>query len=164
MDDGASLSAGSHNVIVDGGTLGEGFNLGDSVKYAPTITTESLSNGNVGTLYNATLAADGTKPITWNVSSGTLPNGIILGNEGIFTGSPPLEGEYTFTVSATNDFGSDSKEYTISVGQEVTIKPVLTAGTVNRTSDSSATVTFTSNMAGDVRYKVMERIQSPSLT
>ena len=39
LDSGASLNAGGHNVIVDGGTLGEGFNLGDSVKYAPTITT-----------------------------------------------------------------------------------------------------------------------------
>lgn len=38
---GASLSAGDHNVIVDGGTLDESLkeSLGDSVKYAPAITT-----------------------------------------------------------------------------------------------------------------------------
>ena len=41
LDDGANLSAGDHNVIVDGGTLDESLanSLGDSVKYAPTITT-----------------------------------------------------------------------------------------------------------------------------
>ena len=41
LDDGASLDAGNHNVIVDGGTLDENLanSLGDSVKYAPTITT-----------------------------------------------------------------------------------------------------------------------------
>ena len=54
LDDGASLSAGGHNVIVDGGTLDSTLatSLGDSVKYAPTITTTSpLSNGTVGTYY-----------------------------------------------------------------------------------------------------------------
>lgn len=40
LDDGASLNAGNHNVIVDGGTLEENLanSLGDSVKYAPAIT------------------------------------------------------------------------------------------------------------------------------
>ena len=40
LDDGANLSAGDHNVIVDGGTLDESLkeSLSDSVKYAPTIT------------------------------------------------------------------------------------------------------------------------------
>ena len=40
LDDGASLNAGNHNVIVDGGTLDENLanSLGDSVKYAPAIT------------------------------------------------------------------------------------------------------------------------------
>lgn len=40
LDDGANLSAGDHNVIVDGGTLDESLanSLGDRVKYAPAIT------------------------------------------------------------------------------------------------------------------------------
>ena len=36
LDSGASLDAGDYDVIVDGGTLGEGFNLGDSVIYKVT--------------------------------------------------------------------------------------------------------------------------------
>ena len=40
LDDGANLSAGDHNVIVDDGTLDESLanSLGDSAKYAPAIT------------------------------------------------------------------------------------------------------------------------------
>ena len=74
LDDGASLNAGNHNVIVDGGTLDENLanSLGDSVKYAPTITTTTLPNGTVGTAYNQTLIADGTAPITWSVTGDSL--------------------------------------------------------------------------------------------
>ena len=51
LDSGASLNAGGHNVIVDGGTLDESLktSLGDMVKYTPTITITNLPNGNVGT-------------------------------------------------------------------------------------------------------------------
>ena len=40
LDDGASLNAGNHNVIVDDGTLDENLanSLGDSAKYTPAIT------------------------------------------------------------------------------------------------------------------------------
>ena len=121
LDDGASLSAGSHNVIVDGGTLGEGFNLGDSVKYAPTITTTNLPNGTVGTSYNQTLAADGTTPITWSIESGgTLPAGLQLEN-GVITGTPTTAGTSTFTVKAENSYGSDSKKLSITINEPATI-------------------------------------------
>lgn len=51
LDSGATLNADSHNVIVDGGTVDDGIknSLGDSVKYALSITTTNLPNGNVGT-------------------------------------------------------------------------------------------------------------------
>lgn len=51
LDSGASLNAGGHNMIVDGGTLDENLktSLGDMVKYTPTITITNLPNGNVGT-------------------------------------------------------------------------------------------------------------------
>ena len=66
LDDGAGLNAGNHNVIVDDGTLDESLktSLGDSVKYTPAITTESLPDGIVGTSYNQTLAATGSDAIT----------------------------------------------------------------------------------------------------
>ena len=121
LDDGASLNAGNHNVIVDGGTLGEGFNLGDSVKYTPDIQTESLPNGTEGTSYSQTLMATGTTPITWSIESGgTLPAGLQLEN-GVITGTPTTAGTSTFTVKAENSYGSDSKKLSITINESATI-------------------------------------------
>lgn len=118
LDGGASLDAGNHNVIVDGGTLDENLanSLGDSVKYAPTITTASLPEGTVGTLYTAKLKADGTAPITWSVSDGSLPDGLNLNKEaGEISGTPSAEVTSTFTVTANSTYGSDSRELTLKI-------------------------------------------------
>ena len=117
IGDGASLDAGNHNVIVDGGTLDEKLkeSLGDKVKYAPAITTTSLSDGEVGTAYSQKLEATGDPTITWSVTSGLLPDGLNLSEDGKITGTPTIEGESTFTVTATNDSGSDSKDFTLKI-------------------------------------------------
>ena len=117
LDNGANLNANGHNVIVDGGTLDEGIknSLGDSVKYTPTITTTSLPGGTVGTAYSQTLAADGSAPIAWSVSGGSLPEGLTLSNDGTISGTPTAAGTYTFDVKAQNDYGSATGELTIEI-------------------------------------------------
>ena len=124
LDHGANLDANGHNVIVDGGTLDEGIknSLGDSVKYTPTITTASLSNGTVGIGYSTTLAAEGTAPITWSVTGGSLPEGLSLeANTGVISGTPTAEGGSAFIVEAANDYGFDSREFTLSIDKPVVI-------------------------------------------
>ena len=124
LDKGASLNANGHNVIVDGGTLDEGIknSLGDSVKYTPTITTASLSNGTAEAAYSTTLLAEGTAPITWSVTNGFLPEGLSLdAGTGVISGTPTAEGGSTFTVEAANDYGSDSREFTLSIDKPVVI-------------------------------------------
>ncbi len=124
LDNGANLDANGHNVIVDGGTLDEGIknSLGDSVKYTPTITTASLSNGTAEAAYSTTLLADGTAPITWSVTSGSLPEGLSLdASTGMISGTPTAEGGSTFTVTAANAYGSDSREFTLSIDKPVVI-------------------------------------------
>ena len=154
LDDGANLSAGDHNVIVDGGTLDENLanSLGDSVKYAPTITTTTLPNGTVGTAYNQTLIADGTAPIKWSVTDGSLPDGLNLNKDtGEIFGTPTTETTSTFTVTATNDVGSDSKEFTLTIGvapvYSITAEPLkLDFGTLTEGyTPASQTVTITNN-------------------
>ena len=154
LDDGASLNAGNHNVIVDGGTLDEKLanSLGDSVKYAPTITTTTLPNGTVGTAYNQTLIADGTAPVTWKVTGGDLPDGLSLNEStGEISGTPTAETTSTFTVTATNDAGSDSKEFTLTIGvapvYSITAEPLkLDFGTLTEGyTPASQTVTITNN-------------------
>ena len=124
LDNGASLDANGHNVIVDGGTLDEGIknSLGNSVKYTPTITTTSLPNGTAEAAYSTTLLAEGTAPITWSVTSGSLPEGLSLdASTGVISGTPTAEGGSTFTVEAANDYGSDSREFTLSIDKPVVI-------------------------------------------
>lgn len=149
LDNGASLNANGHNVIVDGGTLDEGIknSLGDSVKYTPTITTTSLSNGTVGIGYSTTLAAEGTAPITWSVTGGSLPEGLSLeASTGVISGTPTAEGGSTFTVEAANDYGSDSREFTLNIDKPVVIP--VTGVKLDKTSltlqeTGSATLTAT---------------------
>lgn len=149
LDNGANLDANGHNVIVDGGILDEGIknSLGDSVKYTPTITTTSLPNGTAEAAYSTTLLAEGTAPITWSVTNGSLPEGLSLdASTGVISGTPTAEGGSTFTVEAANDYGSDSREFTLSIDKPVVIP--VTGVKLDKTSltlqeTDSATLTAT---------------------
>lgn len=135
IGDGASLNTGSHAVNVNGGTLIGGDKITGTVKYAPVITTESLPGGTVGTAYSQALAADGTAPISWSVTSGALPAGLTLSSDGKITGTPTTAGTSTFTVTATNASGSASKAFTITVNYQpttITTQPQNVAVTVGQ--------------------------------
>ena len=114
----ASLNVGGCSVIVDGGTVDESIKnaLGGSVKYPPTIQTESLPGGTVGTAYSQTLAADGSAPIAWSVAGGALPEGLSLNEStGEISGTPTAAGTYTFEIGAQNGYGSATGELTIEI-------------------------------------------------
>lgn len=99
-------------IVNTGGTLnGE---PGGIIITAPAITTESLPEGTVNQLYSATLEVTGNN-ITWSLDSGTLPDGLTLDSNGTIAGTPTAAGTSTFTVTATNDAGSASKEYTLTI-------------------------------------------------
>ena len=133
LDDGASLDANGYNVIVDGGIVDDNIknSLGDSMKYTPTITTTSLPNGTVGTHYEQKLTSDGTEPIKWNVTDGNLPTGLNLSTNGKITGIPTAPGDYVFTVTASNDAGSVSKELTITVKDVDPIYSIQNSGDIS---------------------------------
>ncbi len=103
-------------IIVDNGGKLEGTING---KQPPKITTERLNDGTVNTKYNQTLVASGDATITW--SSSDLPNWLTLNSDGTISGTPTAAGTYSFTVTATNDYGSDSKEFTLTIDQQGTI-------------------------------------------
>lgn len=120
-----SHSSSTASLTVDGGTVDDGIknSLGDSVKYAPSITTTNLPNGTVGTSYGQTLAATGSGTITWSIADGSsLPAGLRLNKStGEITGTPTAEGSNTFTAKAENSYGSDSKELSITINEPATI-------------------------------------------
>ena len=153
IPDGASLTIGNDATLTnegtvtttDGGTLTNEGTINNSgtlpssiggegvVYHAPTITTDSLPNGTEGTSYSETLAAEGTAPITWSVSSGSLPAGLSLGADtGVISGTPTADGTFNFTVTATNAYGSDSKEFTLTIDQQGTIH--VTSVSLDKTS------------------------------
>ncbi|HLL54699.1 MAG TPA: putative Ig domain-containing protein, partial [Myxococcaceae bacterium] len=85
----------------------------------PAITTSALPNGDVAVAYNApALAATGGKsPLTWSISSGSLPTGLSLSaSSGSITGTPSAGGAFTFTATVTDANGrSDNRALSISI-------------------------------------------------
>lgn len=98
-----------------------------AVPVAPTITTTSLPDGQVGVAYSQTLAATGDTPITWTVESGSLPTGLSLNaSTGAISGTPTVDGTSPFTVRATNVAGFAQQPMTIVIAAAVVAPSVTT--------------------------------------
>ena len=151
IPDGASLTIGNDATLTNEGTVtttGNGTltnngkiensgTLPDNIQGTapPSITTTSLDGGAVGTAYSSvTLSATGS-PTSWAWSAAAdsnTPPGLTLNNDGTITGTPTAAGTYSFTVTATNDYGSDSKEFTLTIDQQGTIH--VTSVSLDKTS------------------------------
>jgi hypothetical protein len=82
------------------------------------ILTETLPDGNVDIAYEETLQAmGGTRPYSWSVASGNLPDGLILTSAtGVISGTPTTMNTYMFTVQVMDDLSATSqKELSITV-------------------------------------------------
>ncbi|MBQ9434036.1 MAG: S8 family serine peptidase, partial [Synergistaceae bacterium] len=115
----------------------------------PSIASDRVSNAKIGQNYYAVLQAYGSQPITWTLSDGALPDGLVLSADGTIRGVPSAVGSYDFTVSISNANGSDSRNYSLSVTDSVSeLKLNITyyteAALTNSESDySSARMTGT---------------------
>ncbi len=90
------------------------------VSTAVTITTTTLPNATKDLAYSQQLAATGSGPFTWLVTSGTLPTGLTLTPAGILQGTPTEVGAKTVTITVTDSRGaSTAKEFTITVDPPV---------------------------------------------
>lgn len=149
VPDGKTLTNKGTVTTEEGGTL-SGTITGNQ---PPKITTTSLSEGTVNTAYNQTLLASGDATITW--SSSDLPEWLTLDSDGTISGTPTAAGASTFTVTATNASGSDSKEFTLTISEPAPIYTIsadvdpVGAGTVSGggkyTAGTSVTLTATNN-------------------
>ncbi|MDR1641227.1 MAG: putative Ig domain-containing protein [Clostridiales bacterium] len=83
----------------------------------PTIIAESLLDGTVGIAYSQTITASGDEPISFTVTSGSLPDGLSLASSGEISGTPSKAGDFRFTVTASNADSSDQQEYEISIAK-----------------------------------------------
>mgnify|MGYP002622747239 CR=1 FL=1 len=81
----------------------------------PEILTGDLPDGSIQSVYDGTLSAKGVKPITWSLSSGSLPPAFKLTSSGRISGAYSKPGTWTFTVKATNKIGSTTKKITLKI-------------------------------------------------
>jgi hypothetical protein len=91
-----------------------------------SVATTSLANAAQGTLYNAALAANGgVPPLTWGITSGSLPPGMSLtSTTGQISGTPTTQGTFAFSVEVTdssllppnNDSQTATQSLSITVG------------------------------------------------
>lgn len=152
VPEGSSLDTNGNltnsGTIINHGTLTGDVGGSGTVITAPKITTTTLPNGTVDTEYKQTLTATGNN-IRW--SSDDLPEWLTLDSDGTISGTPTTANTYTFTVTATNDAGSDSKEFTLTIGvapvYSITAEPLkLDFGTLTEGyTPASQMVTITNN-------------------
>lgn len=147
-------------IVNTGGTLnGE---PGGIIVTAPAITTESLPEGTVNQLYSATLEVTGNN-ITWSLDSGTLPDGLTLDSNGTIAGTPTAAGTSTFTVTATNDAGSASKEYTLTIKAVSVTSLKLNKDSLTLQEQGSDTLTATVEPADATNQDVIWKSSDTSI-
>lgn len=103
----APAAVGSSVVSASGAGLSG--NIAISVIVAdnpPSISTASLPEAIVGATYNRRFLGSGEGQLTWAHFSGTLPPGVQIHPDGLFTGVPTAAGTFVFTVSATDARGA----------------------------------------------------------
>ncbi|HUR79124.1 MAG TPA: Ig domain-containing protein [Thermoanaerobaculia bacterium] len=77
--------------------------------YATTIETESLPGFYVGVPASFQIQATGTAPITFQITSGSLPPGLSMSSGGVISGTPTVATyDYTIFVRATDANGRQS--------------------------------------------------------
>ena len=92
------------------------------------ITLLTLPNWTETVAYSQTITkTGGTTPITFSVTSGSLPTGVTLtGASGLLSGTPTAPGTYTFNITATDVNGAtDVQSYTVVIN----VMPTITTTT-----------------------------------
>ncbi len=94
-----------------------------TVNAAPTITS-TPQDGEVGIAYSHQLTqSGGTAPYTYDLTSGSLPDGLTLSGAGLISGTPTAAGSYTFRARVTDSYNeSSAKTFTVVIAAQ----PVLT--------------------------------------
>ena len=108
----------------------------EEAEVSPTITTAALPDAETGVPYSFTLTATGTAPITWALVGGTSVAGIQLSAAGVLSGTPTMAGTFNFSVKASNNAGSDTKGFSITIEETSGIAEMEAQGISLWTADA----------------------------
>lgn len=135
--EGQGGSSGSGSSSGGGGGGGGGGN-------AVTLLTTTLPAAQVGAVYTANLAAGGgTAPFSWTVT-GNVPAGLALDTSSTtasttLSGTPTLQGPFTFTVTVADAGGNAARAFTLNVGPgaEGALRNVITNKNITGLTNAS---------------------------
>ncbi|HXD76316.1 MAG TPA: MBG domain-containing protein [Puia sp.] len=118
-----------------------GFGAGAEAQPGISISPAAIPNGQYGTAYpNQSLTATGgSSPYTFTVTSGHLPAGMTLTQDGSLSGTPAAAGKYAFTVTAQGKKrgrGKDGNDGAASGSVKYTMN--VDPATVTVTADNAA--------------------------
>ena len=116
------------------------LDLGDAATIAGTPPA-----GTVGAAYSYTFTLGGTPPVSTLVTGGSVPPGLALAPTGELTGTPTAGGTFTFTIRASNAYGSSDGTFTVSIASASTTTVVTSSA---NPSTIGASVTFTATISG----------------
>ena len=105
--DGIPTASGNVNFTVtatDAASQTKSQALAVVINPALSIITASLPDGAMNSAYTTTLiSSGGTAPVSWSITSGSLPAGLALNAaNGVISGTPSSVGTVNFSVSATD--------------------------------------------------------------
>ncbi len=90
----------------------------------PRFNTAPVYGVRPGSPIHYRLGVSGNRPMTFTAEG--LPQSVKLNPEnGALSGSVPSAGDYTFTVTATNDKGTASQQFTLKVGDKIALTPPM---------------------------------------
>lgn len=91
---------------------------------SPTINAPYVYGARPGNPFLFTVPVSGERPI--RITADNLPAGLSVDtNTGIITGKALKEGAYTVNISAENQYGKDSKNFTINIGEKISLTPPM---------------------------------------
>ena len=117
------------------------------------VTTTSLPNGTQGVAYSQTLAATGgTGAYTWQLTSGTLPNGITLNaSTGLISGTPTASVNATPLTFKVTDSGSPAQTATANL--TLTIAPPILTITTTSLANGAVSVPYSQTLDRHRRHR-----------
>lgn len=102
--------------------------VGRSSLGLPVLGSVSPPSTPLNTPFTYTFSASSATGVSWSVVSGTLPPGLTLTTAGVLSGTPTAAGNYSFTVGATNNHGTQPASCVHLVQYSPTMDPITVVG------------------------------------